>query len=247
MRILLSGYGKMGREVEKILLERGHSVSSRVDPIVECDSKTLTSKLFVESDIVIDFSHPSSVWQNIQTYLNAGIPSVIGTTGWESHRDEARKLCLEKKGTFLWGSNFSIGAHLFFTLVGEAARIINTIEDYDIALWENHHNQKAESPSGTALTTAKKILDNLPRKTHMMTNRSDSKIDPSALHVASLRVGAEPGLHEVVIDGPADTLRIQHHTRNRSSLAKGSVLAAEWLEGKQGFFSVEDFISERFS
>ncbi len=246
MRALIVGYGRMGKEVEKLLHARSHSVAMRIDPREAADAPSLDAAHVGLSDVAIDFSHPAGVWNNIQFYLRQGLPAVIGTTGWEANREEARQLCEKSGGSLLWGNNFSIGAHLFFFLAGEAARLIEHLPDYDIAVWEAHHNKKADSPSGTALTTAQRILDNLSRKKHLLTTASEGVISPDALHVASVRVGSEPGLHEVILDSPQDQISLRHHARGRQGFAQGAVLAAEWLLGKKGFFRVEDFIQDRY-
>lgn len=246
MRALIAGYGRMGKEVERALVARGHAVAARVDPHEAADARALSADLVRGADVVIDFSHPSGVWDNIRLYIEAGVPAVIGTTGWEAHREEARQLCLERKGALLWGNNFSIGAHLFFHLAGEAARLIRNLPDYDIGVWECHHNKKADSPSGTALTTAERILRNLDRKSRILTTPPEGPIAPEALHVASVRVGSEPGLHEVVLDSPQDQITLRHHARGRQGFAVGAVAAAEWLLGRTGFYQVEDFIQDRY-
>lgn len=246
MKVLIVGYGRMGKEIEKILLSRSHEVTARIDPKEAADGSALSSEHASRSDIAIDFSHPSGVWGNIEFYLKHRLSAVIGTTGWEGRREEAERRCVQVEGSLLWGNNFSIGAHLFFYLAAEAARLIRDLPDYDIAVWEAHHNKKADSPSGTALTTAQRILQNLPRKTRLLTTASEGVIDPQTLHVASLRIGAEPGLHEVVLDSPQDQITLRHHARGRQGFAQGAVLAAEWLSGRRGFFSVEDFIHDRY-
>jgi len=246
MRVLITGYGRMGKEIEKVLLSRGHQVAVRIDPNEVADVKDLTPEIFSLGDVVIDFSHPSSVWNNIQLYLKSGIAAVIGTTGWDAHRDEAQRLCQDTNGALLWGNNYSIGAHLFFYLVGKVAQLINNLPEYDIGVWECHHNKKADSPSGTALTVAKKIVENLPRKTKFLTTASEGIIAPDTLHVASIRLGSEFGLHEVIVDSPQDQISIRHHARGRQGFATGAVLGAEWLLGKKGFFSVEDFIHDQY-
>lgn len=247
MKVLLSGYGRMGREVEAILLGRGHTIAARVDPASpDADADRLSPELMQKADMAIDFSHPSAVWGNIQTFLNARLPAVIGTTGWEDKKPEAAALCAEKKTALLWGYNFSVGAHLFFAVIAEAARLVSVLDDYDVALWETHHNKKADSPSGTALTAAERLLAHLPKKKRLLVNASEGVIDPEVLHIGSLRVGSEPGLHEAVFDSLFDTVTVRHHARTRTGFAKGSVLAAEWLQGKTGFFSVDDVFRERF-
>lgn len=248
MNILLVGYGSMGREVEKVLIQRNHTVSARVDTMPGCgDAAALTPDLLSACDGVIEFSLPAAVAGNIRAYAEAKKPAVIGTTGWDAERESLKGLVLAKGGTLLWGYNFSVGAHIFLALVRQAARIIDGIPDYDIFGYEIHHNRKKDSPSGTALTMAKEILAGTQRKTVLATDRLDRQIKPEELHIASLRGGSVPGIHTVMLDSAADTVEITHSARNRSGLALGAVMAAEWLTGKTGFYHVDDFIQSIMS
>lgn len=247
MRALICGYGRMGREVERVLVQRGHTISARVDPREPADAPALTEPLLRDAHVVIDFSHPTAVADNVRACLRAGVPVVVGTTGWEQERDDLRALCQQLEGSVVWGNNFSVGAHLFFRLAAEAARLVRDLEDYDVAIWEAHHHRKADAPSGTALTAAERILDNLGRKREILKgNPQGGPIAAHQLHVASIRVGSEVGLHEVILDSPQDQITLRHHARGRQGFALGAVLAAEWVLGRKGFFSVEEFVSERY-
>ncbi|MEI8094742.1 MAG: 4-hydroxy-tetrahydrodipicolinate reductase [Spirochaetales bacterium] len=250
MKVLIVGYGRMGHEVESALLQRGHQVVARIDRSPGLgDATELSSELLRSADAAIEFSLPEGVVDNIRSYAQAGVPAVIGTTGWEAHREEARAVVEGNKASLVYGSNFSLGAHLFFRLVGQAAAMIQELPEYDILLTEWHHKLKKDSPSGTALTTASRILASLPRKTSLVTDRLDRAIEPHELHVASVRGGSIPGIHQVLLDSVADTVEITHTARSRSGFALGAVLAAEWLTStrKTGFLSVDEFAQEFFA
>ena len=244
MNVLIVGYGRMGHEIEKILLSRGHSIAGRVDPSGSGDYKELNPEIVRNADAVIEFSLPTSIKENAELYADAGVPAVVGTTGWDNIREDVREAVEKRNGTYLWGSNFSIGAHMLFILTEKAASLVNSANHYDIIVNEYHHKLKKDSPSGTALTIAEKIINISDQKFKVVTETLDRAIEPDELHVGSVRGGSIPGTHSVVLDSDADTIEIRHTARNRSGFALGAVLAAEWLKGKKGFFRVEDFISE---
>ncbi len=236
----------MGREVEKICLERGHSILARVDKGGHGDQTELTADLLSRTDGVVEFALAEGFEDNCRLYAEAGVPVVVGTTGWYDNADKIEAHIKEKGGSFLYGSNFSIGAHIFFTLTERAAQLISEIPDYDIMVTEYHHKMKKDSPSGTAITTAERILKGCPRKTTMQFEKLDRQIEDHELHVASVRGGHIPGIHRVYLDSPADTIEVTHTARNRSGFALGAVMAVEWLQGKKGFFTVDDFIKDFF-
>ena len=244
MNIGLVGYGRMGKEVEEILIERGHTVSLRIDPTSgHADALTLEAKHLQGIDGVIEFSLPAAVLHNAAIYAQTGTPAVVGTTGWGALKAEIEKLIRAANGSYLYGSNFSIGAHILFALAARAAELIKPFADYDIMIHEFHHKLKADSPSGTALSLAQVVLKNLPRKSAIQTQALDRPIRPEELHVSSTRGGSIPGIHTLLLDSQADTIEITHTVRNRHGLALGSVQAMEWLQGKKGFFQVEDFVA----
>jgi len=245
MNVVIVGYGQMGHKIERILLDRGHTVAARVDNREGCgDFTNLTEEARKGADIAIDFSLPAGVMENIKAYGRLKLPVIMGTTGWLDQLEEVKKLM---EGTpFLYGSNYSIGAHIFFKLTAKAAALINPVTDYDVMVTEYHHKLKKDSPSGTAITTANQILDNLDRKTEIQPDKLDRAIEPQELHVASVRGGNIPGIHKVTMDSLFDTIEISHSARSRDGFALGAVLAAEWLQGKEGFFTVEDFIDQFF-
>lgn len=247
MKVLICGYGRMGQEIESVLLSRGHEVTARVDPEPNRgDARSLSAELLNGSEGVIEFSLPGGVVANAGLYSSAGIPAVVGTTGWEADHDAVRRIYQENKAgaALLYGSNFSIGANLFRVLSEFAAQIIGPIQDYDVMMLEKHHSGKQDSPSGTAITVAESLIKAHPRKNRIVTNRLDRRIEPDELHLASLRGGSVPGTHSVEFDSPADTISITHTARNRGGFALGAVLGLEWLSGRTGFFSVENFIED---
>lgn len=241
---MIVGYGRMGREVEQILLSRKHSIAGRIDPFADGAERELTPALLKAADAVIEFSLPEGVVENCRLYAESGVPAVIGTTGWQDSREDVKKMIEKKNGTVMWGNNFSIGAHMFFYLSERAADLLNRIPGYDIWMHETHHNQKKDSPSGTALTAAERILSTYNKKTEIMPEKLDRQIKDHELHVSSSRGGFINGTHSVFLDSAADTIEITHRVRNRGGLAHGSVMAAEWVAEKKGFFQVEDFINE---
>jgi 4-hydroxy-tetrahydrodipicolinate reductase len=246
MNIIINGYGRMGREIEEILLERGDTVSSRIDAGGTGDYKSLSKELLsdLKPDAVIEFASRDCVMENAALCSSLKIPVVIGTTGWNNQINQIKQIVEENDSAYLYGSNFSIGAHMFFSLVEKAAAMINPLPEYDIFMSEIHHNKKVDSPSGTALTTAEKIIHNNNRKTTIIKDALNRQIEEHELHVASVRGGYIPGTHSVMLDSIADTIEITHRARNRKGFALGSVLAAQWLIGKKGFYRVEDYIED---
>jgi len=246
MNIMVTGFGRMGKEVEQILIQRGHTVACRIDKGGAGDYTKVTSSLLSNVDAVIEFALPAGMEENISLYCEAKVPVVIGTTGWDDKKDLIKSIVDKKDGSLIHGTNFSIGAHIFFDLVSRAASIINSTPDYDIMMLEYHHNKKKDSPSGTALTAANKILANNKIKDTIWSDKLDREIKQNELHVASVRGGNIPGIHTVTLDSFADSIEIKHTARNRSGFALGAVMAAEWLVGKEGFFTVEDFVQDLF-
>lgn len=246
MKILLNGYGRMGREVEEILLQRNHSVAGRIDKSGTGDYGELTSEVLRECspDAVIEFAGQDCVAGNARICSEARIPVIIGTTGWNDRISEVESIVTRSGSAYLYGSNFAIGTHVFFALVEKAAAMINPLPEYDIFMTETHHNKKVDSPSGTALTTAAKIIEKNNRKKVIVKDALDRRIEDYELHVSSLRGGSVPGTHTVFLDSMADTIEITHTARNRKGLALGAVLAAEWLIGRTGFYTVEDYVKD---
>jgi len=251
MKVVLVGYGRMGVELEAVLIDRGHEIIRRVDALGNGDISVLDGAALDGADGIIEFALAEGILERIAIYSAAGLPVVIGTTGWDASADEAREIFAaggvksgNGKTALLRGSNFSLGAHLFFRLTAFAATLINKADEYDAALVEHHHNKKADYPSGTAITAAEGVLASLDRKTHILKDLPDGPIPREALQVASVRVGAVPGIHEMRMDSPADFLTIRHEARGRGGFALGAVRGLEWLGNKQGWHEAEEFIDD---
>lgn len=230
MKIALLGYGKMGKTIEKIATERGHTIILKVD-------KEDTIYNLSNADVAIDFSIPSAAVNNITNCFNTGVPVVSGTTGWLEHYDTMIALCKEKKGGFIYASNYSLGVNLFFELNKKLAKMMAPIEGYDISMEEIHHTEKLDAPSGTAITLAEGIIENTKKKTWSL---NEDKEDSIAIHAK--RIDKVPGTHTVTYSSLVDDIEIKHTAHNRDGFALGAVVAAEWLVGKIGNFSMKDVL-----
>lgn len=235
----------MGHEVEQVLLRREHEVMARIDAQSGVgDHNAAEPSVLRGADVVIEFADGQSVLWNARSYAEAGVPAVVGTTGWEGEFD-AVKQTVEKAGIgYLIGANFSIGANLFMKITLEAARLVNRIPDYDLLIHEAHHKHKKDSPSGTALSLATKILERVDRKDTLVTEVLHRAIDDNELQVSSVRGGSIPGHHRLTLDSAADTIEISHTARNRGGFALGAVMAAEWVRSRKGFLTVDDFLAD---
>lgn len=241
MKIALVGYGKMGHMIEACAKAMGHEVVATVDVmakdatnIVPSGDGSAVAEAVKKSGAegVIEFSHPSSVIANLKVLIPLGIPVVCGTTGWAKSEEEISSVCAASNGTCMRSSNFSIGVNMFYKIVEEAARVMAEYSDYDVAVWEAHHNQKADSPSGTALEVARRVMLGNKSKTEMVFDAFHEKPKVNELHVSSTRVGFVPGTHTVFFDSPADSIELTHRARSREGFAKGSVVALEKLLAK---------------
>lgn len=241
MKIAIVGYGKMGHMIESCAKAGGHDVVATVDVaardatnlVAAGDYKAVAAAVKASgAEGVIEFSHPSAVMGNLNQLIPLGIPVVVGTTGWGDKEKEIEELCAKSKGTAMRSSNFSIGVNMFYKIVEEAARIMAEYSDYDVAVWEAHHNQKADSPSGTALEVARRVMAGNKTKTEMVVDAFHQRPEARQLHVSSTRVGFVPGTHTVFFDSPADEIEVTHRARSREGFAKGSVVALEKLSAK---------------
>lgn len=233
MKIALIGYGKMGKIVETVALEKGHEIVFK--------GKELDSAID-QADVCIDFSHPSCVMEHIKMVSKAKKNLIVGTTGWYDQMEYVKSIVKESQIGFLYAPNFSIGVFLFLKIVEEAATLFHPFDEYDVGAVELHHSKKADSPSGTAKLLVNALLEKMERKQNVEINAVQGQIDPHTLHVASLRCGSIPGTHTVLFDSPADTITLTHQARNREGFARGALFAAEWLEGKKGFYSIDDLL-----
>ena len=236
LKIALIGYGKMGKTIEEIALQRGHTVEMKID----IDSIELfTKENLQQCDVAIEFTGPHSAKENILKCIDAGIPVVSGSTGWLENRNEMDNFCKEKNGTFLYASNFSVGVNIFFELNKKLAQLMNRYNEYSISLEEIHHTQKKDAPSGTAITLAEQIMQELPRKKKWVNEFSDN---PEDLIIISKREDPAPGTHSIKYSSPVDDIEIIHTAHNRLGFATGAVLAAEFLKGKKGIYKMKDVL-----
>jgi len=232
MKIALLGYGKMGKAVEKIALKRGHEI------VLKVDSDNRDCEITV-ADLAIDFSNPGVAYQNLINCIENGIPVVSGTTGWLSNYEELIAYCKQKKGSFLYASNFSIGVNMFFNLNEYLAKMMKNISGYDVEMEEIHHIHKLDRPSGTAITLAEKIIENSEKEQWNLENNSSSK----ELFISVVRKEEIPGTHRIKYQSNVDQIEIKHTALNRDGFALGAVIAAEWLIGKKGVFGMNDVLS----
>jgi len=236
MKIALLGYGKMGREIEKIALSRHHQIILKID--IQ-NLHELTPENLKRADVAIDFSTPSTAFSNIMACFESRVPVVCGTTGWLDRFGEVSRMCTERELTFFYASNYSLGANIFFALNKYLAGLMNVMNDYDVSLQEIHHVHKQDAPSGTAITLANDIISRVQRKKKWELNGTG---DPSTLKITAIREDEVPGTHKITYDSEVDTLEISHMAKSRVGLALGAVLAAEFVIGKKGVFSMGDLL-----
>ncbi len=241
MTIALIGYGRMGKEVEEAARERRLTPARIFTEEENPRGAALTAEALRGVDVCIDFSAPGAVLDNIRAVAAARCGMVVGTTGWYDHLATVRALVEESGIGFLYSSNFSLGMNIFFRIVDEAARLIGR-QSYDAAVQEIHHRGKADSPSGTALSLGAILLEAMPGKTEILTGPPEGPIAPHQLQVSSTRTGSVTGIHTVLFDSDADTIALTHTARNRRGFALGALVAAEWLKGRTGFFTMQDVL-----
>jgi 4-hydroxy-tetrahydrodipicolinate reductase len=230
MKIALLGYGKMGKVIERIALERGHEIVLKKDESNTYDGLST-------ADVAIDFSVPTAAVSNISNCFNANVPVVSGTTGWLEHYDEMIALCKAKNGGFISSSNFSLGVNLFFEFNEYLAKIMSKFDNYKVDMEEIHHDQKLDAPSGTAISLAKGVIENSNYTNWTLDNPKEKEI-----HIEAVRVGTVPGTHTVTYNSDVDSIEIKHTAHNREGFALGAVIAAEWLAGKHGVFTMKDVL-----
>ena len=236
MRIVLIGYGKMGKEIERIAIDRGHQIVSKIDIENLDDLISLTNK---EVDVAIEFSNPVSAFSNIMKCIEKQIPIVCGTTGWLEKKDEVEKATQSFDSTFFYASNYSIGVNLFFKLNKQLAKLMQPHAGYDIYTNEIHHIEKKDSPSGTAITIAEGIMSQYPNKNKWVNNEI-----PGADEIAiwSQRESTKPGTHTVKYISKVDQIEVTHEAFSREGFALGAVIAAEWILGKKGVLGMDDML-----
>ena len=237
MKAAIIGYGKMGREIERILIERGHEVTLKIDLD---NSHELTTENIARADVLLEFTTPATAEANIRRCLECGAAVVSGTTGWTEHLPEMERLCRERGGALFYASNFCLGVNLMFRLNRRLAEMMNPFGDYEVSVSETHHIHKKDAPSGTAITLAEGIIDGLDRKTGWVNTPTTD--DGAQIAIESLREGEVPGIHTVVYESEDDRLEIKHTIKNRRTLALGAVVAAEFLCGKRGVYNMNDLL-----
>ena len=235
MKLALIGYGKMGHSIEKIAKSRGHEIVCIID---KDNISDIDSPEFASADVAIEFSTPETAYGNYLRAFSKGVRVVSGTTGWTNRLPEIRRMCDEGRGTLLYSSNFSVGMNVFFALNKYLARVMNHFPQYDADITEIHHIHKLDHPSGTAITLAEGIIENIDRKEKW----SEESNAENVVHIAHERKGEVPGTHIINYTSEVDKITITHEAFSREGLALGAVVAAEWLNGKQGFYTMDNVI-----
>jgi dihydrodipicolinate reductase len=236
MKIALIGYGKMGKTIEQIALNRGHQIVSIVDIN---NPEEFQSANFKSADVAIEFTTPATAFDNYMKSFAAGVPVVSGTTGWLDRIGEIKEKCEKEGKTFFYASNFSIGVNIFFALNKYLAKIMNNFPSYTICMTETHHIHKLDAPSGTAITLAEGIIENVDRKDRWTLETAEQ---PTDLPIHAIREGEVPGIHEVTYESDVDYISIKHDAKSRAGFALGAVVAAEFTAGKKGFLGMDDML-----
>ena len=230
MKIALVGYGKMGKIIDEISQSRGHEVVARL-------KETPNRESLKDADVVIEFSNPEAAFENIKVCLENKIPVICGTTGWLDKKPEIERIAVEQNSAFLYGSNFSLGVNLFFAINEKLAKLMNNVDEYQCQLEEIHHIHKKDAPSGTAISIAEGIIENSKYEAWKLGETKDKE-----LGIFAIRVDEVPGTHSVFYRSEVDEIEIKHTAFNRNGFALGAVIAAEWIVGKQGVFSMKDVL-----
>ncbi len=231
MKIALLGYGKMGKAIETIALQRGHTIVIKTSRDSDYNIN--------DADVAIDFSVPSAAFNNISNCLNNQVPVISGTTGWLEQYDDIVSLCEKQKGAFIYASNFSLGVNIFFELNETLAKMMAKLNDYKLDIEEIHHTQKLDAPSGTAITLAEGIIKNNSAYQDWQLDTASDKNIP----IIAKRIPQVPGTHIISYTSPIDTIKIEHEAHNREGFALGAVIAAEWLADKTGVFTMKDVLN----
>ena len=237
MRVAIIGYGKMGHEIEQVLLERGHSVALIID---QDNAHDLRAEKLAEVDVAIEFTTPTTAYTNVRTCIECGTPVVSGTTGWHDRLAELQALCRERSSSMIWSSNYSLGVNITFRLNRYLAELMNRFEGYNVAIEEIHHTQKKDAPSGTAISLANDILERVERKQRWLNEPTE---EADAIEITSLREGMVPGTHTVTYTSPDDEIVIKHTLFSRRALALGAVVAAEFVATRKGVFTIDDLFN----
>jgi len=237
MNIAIFGYGRMGKEIEKLALERKHNVILRID---ENNIKSITKDNFKEVDVVVEFSTPENAFNNINLCLDSNVPVVSGTTGWLDMLDKIINRCKTGDKTFFYASNYSVGVNILFKLNNYLAQIMDKFPDYNVEIEETHHTQKLDAPSGTAITLAEGIIDNNKRVENWDKEKFNSE---TSMPIKSFREGSVSGNHKIIYESSFDKISIEHDAKSRKGFALGAILAAEFIIGKKGYFTMNDILN----
>lgn len=234
MKIALFGYGKMGKEIEQIALQRGHEIVLKIKGTEEYDIS--------QADIAIDFSIPNAALSNIVSCFRNNVPVISGTTGWLDDFDKAIDVCKENNGSFIYASNFSIGVNIFFELNKQLAKMMNSQKEYSINVEETHHTKKLDTPSGTAITLAEGIINNTSKRDWQLKERQ-TQINAGTIPIEAKRILDVPGTHIISYESQIDSIEIKHTAHNRKGFALGAIIAAEWLNNKIGIYTMKDVLN----
>lgn len=236
IKIALLGYGKMGKTIDQLATADGHEIVLKID---KDNVEDRTAENLQKADVAIEFSQPDSAFDNIKACLESGVPVVAGTTAWLDRLDEAKALVEKHQGALFYASNFSVGVNIFFAINRRLAEMMNDHPDYGVSMEEIHHTQKLDAPSGTAITLAEGILENMERKSGWAEGGEPQE---NEIPIISKREGMVPGTHIVSYHSSVDTITIKHEAHTREGFAKGAILAASWVVGKQGYFGMSDLL-----
>ena len=236
MRIAIIGYGRMGKTIEKIAIDKGHDIVLKIDLDNQAD---LNEENLQDVDVAIEFTTPATAFNNVTKCINAGTPVISGTTAWQDKLAEAKTICYEKSGAMIVSSNFSIGVNLFFALNRKLAEMMKPYSDYKLQMTETHHTKKLDAPSGTAITLAEGIMEANESKTNWINEETDKE---DTIPILSVREPDVPGTHKINYKSEIDSVEIKHTAYSRIGFASGAVLAAEWIHGKVGVFDMKDVL-----
>ena len=237
MRIALIGYGKMGKAIEEVALQRGHEIVIKID---QPNLHEFTKENMAKADAAIEFTSPHTAYDNVKACIEFGVPIVCGSTGWTERLDEMKNICAANNGSFIYSSNYSVGVNIFFEVNKKLAALMAPQSAYEVIMEETHHTQKKDAPSGTAITLAEQILEQVKRKNKWVNELSTH---PEDLEIISQRIDPAPGTHSIKYSSVIDTIEIIHTAHNRQGFATGAVLAAEFIKDKKGFFTMKDVLN----
>ena len=241
LKIAIIGYGQMGKLIEQLAVQNDCEIVAIIDPLL---GNQVTAETIGNADVCIEFSTPDTAFSNLKKLVELGKNVVTGTTGWYNELDKLETLVGNKGTGFVYGSNFSVGMNLFYSIIESTAKLMNNADNYDLHGLEIHHKKKKDSPSGTAKILSDIILKNIDRKTKPQFDRLEREIENDEFHFASIRFGDVPGMHCISFDSEADTIELKHTARNRNGLALGAIKAAKWLHNKTGFYNFTDNLND---